>query len=60
MQQITAKEVAAREGIGIKKARKIAKTGNLIMQLLSRLGCCEARRQLRYFSSKVADPCWRK
>lgn len=57
MRNITAKEVAQRDGISIRKARRIAKVVNAIMEVLAPLGCCEARRQLRYFSEKVADPC---
>jgi hypothetical protein len=57
VRKITAKEIASREGVGIKRARRIAKAANAIVEVLAPLGCCEARRQLRYFQEKIADPC---
>ena len=57
MKQITAREVVARDGVSLKKARRIAKAANAIVAVLAPLGCCEARRQLRYFESKIQDPC---
>jgi hypothetical protein len=57
MRQITAREVVARDKVSLKKARRIATAANAIVAALAPLGCCEAKRQLRYFTDKVQDPC---
>jgi hypothetical protein len=57
MKKITAQEIRERDGGSLKSARRVAKAVNAIVALLAPLGCCEAKRQLQYFSAKIHDPC---